>query len=1398
MKRWHYALLCLVFLSLGATLILPIFDKRSLLDRILNQSSKQLEPLASQDVEAYIWIPSTGYGSMPRWEINRSYAKEFLKDNMKWSLQASNDNSTWQNANQLLDINLNWNETDVSYKVTLTLNTTNAPRALYYRFDLACNKSLKQYLERDGWEWTLTVPANNTKDYTLVFNWSDIRGLVDTGKVWFDRGVKDNFFWFRIQSVNKVPVGTVFVVDPTYGLIVDNGVQSWEYNTLTATYPDMLRLGTSEYYLISYVDKDSDVRVNTTRIWDSNGTIQQSTVDVLEIDADSWASTKLCHVSGDIYAIAYGGTVVNSGFMDTFYAWSSNGSIGSAVIDTINTRVTSTITTTPDILKFTDNIFVVAGTDRWSLGSEDGWMGTYWINTVTGLINDSILDSQEFDTKDALNPKMCKVDSNTIAIAYTTTGTDGNLSTWNISSVGIITNTYSDFWEFDTLKGGTPTIAKVTGNIFMIAYENTNADIYVNTTTIANTGTITKSWADALLIDATNGDYPTFFNVSYNTTSKKWIKGISFSGEGSDGYISTFDVDAAGTITSEIDTLEIFAADTIGWYMPNAYVAKDYYAVVAQDGSTDGWIKTYLINTNWANATFTNPSPANNSIDQALTPQCSITVNDSNGDTMNIYFAENSTGSWVIRQANNSVTNGTYKWTFAQATNNNQKYYWKVFANDSCHNGSNWFCFTTIAAGGNTPPIFSEETPTNNSISIAIDIGLLSILINDTEGDTFGYEWGCSDGSSNSAAGNTNGTKNLMLNPADLEYNTLYTWWVNATDEHGDWTNATYYFTTIAQQRQSTNIFDYYFLCGNESERVSTNVFDYYFLCGNESIRTATQVFDYYFYCGNETSPRNVVNAFDYYFVCGNESVRTPTQVFDYWFLCGNESVRTSTNIFDYYFVCGNESVRTQTEVFDYYFYCGNETIPRNATNAFDYYFYCGNESERVSTNVFDYYFYCGNETPRISTNVFDYYFLCGNESTRNTINIFDFYFYCGNESIARNATNIFDYYFVCGNESSRISTNAFDYYFYCGNESIPLNITAATPYNLNLLVINPNPGNGTHNTNYIKKNSSGLTTSIDVFYKNFTSPPTSSPGYDSLTVDGTPPANVPCLYNSSTIYANVWANTTGTISTADLFVGQYLSVADYVTYRGFLMFDTSAIPDDAIIDSANVSLVILTFASLTDFNVTLQEMKSPVPHDPLIPTDYNKNAFAGDFGHENTTGYNDDDYFNITLNAGGITYIDKTGDTIFGIRSDQDIVASAPINSEIIGFYAYSFVPFYPKLIISYHTPNPNWKHLVNLTWYSNSSGPWIQYYKSYVNHNGTVTVFNANFSGIDTYYWHLQWESNHTNNGSSQIFEFETVSDGVGNIIIASDSKFIIGMVIGCMLFFVFAMIMWRRKND
>ena len=73
-----------------------------------------------------------------------------------------------------------------------------------------------------------------------------------------------------------------------------------------------------------------------------------------------------------------------------------------------------------------------------------------------------------------------------------------------------------------------------------------------------------------------------------------------------------------------------------------------------------------------------NPYPTNGSNGIGISPTLNITICDLDGDTMNITWLSNSSGSWQIFGTNNSVSNGTYHQTFSNASVNGQWWYWKV------------------------------------------------------------------------------------------------------------------------------------------------------------------------------------------------------------------------------------------------------------------------------------------------------------------------------------------------------------------------------------------------------------------------------------------------------------------------------------------------------------------------------------------------------------------------------------------------------------------------------------------------------------------------------------------------------------------------------------------------
>lgn len=84
--------------------------------------------------------------------------------------------------------------------------------------------------------------------------------------------------------------------------------------------------------------------------------------------------------------------------------------------------------------------------------------------------------------------------------------------------------------------------------------------------------------------------------------------------------------------------------------------------------------------------TFSNPYPANGVTDVELTPSLHVTVNDPEGDTMNITFRTNATGTWSDIGSNNSVGNGTYYQTSLNMNSYSTKYWWSV----NCTDGNSW------------------------------------------------------------------------------------------------------------------------------------------------------------------------------------------------------------------------------------------------------------------------------------------------------------------------------------------------------------------------------------------------------------------------------------------------------------------------------------------------------------------------------------------------------------------------------------------------------------------------------------------------------------------------------------------------------------------------------------
>lgn len=153
--------------------------------------------------------------------------------------------------------------------------------------------------------------------------------------------------------------------------------------------------------------------------------------------------------------------------------------------------------------------------------------------------------------------------------------------------------------------------------------------------------------------------------------------------------------------------------------------------------------------------------------------------------------------------------------------------------------------------------------------------------------------------------------------------------------------------------------------------------------------------------------------------------------------------------------------------------------------------------------------------------------------------------------------------------------------------------------------------------------------------------------------------------------------------------IGQAYSGGVYGVWRYALYFDTSSLPDDAIITSATLSLYGYGDFSDTDFDIQIQSGMPTYPHDPAVVGDYNYSYYSDNGGSLSTSSFVLSAYNDITLSATGLTWISKTGATKLMIRSSRDINGNTPTGSETIYVYTYEQGSGYrPKLEVTYSLP--------------------------------------------------------------------------------------------------------------
>ena len=237
--------------------------------------------------------------------------------------------------------------------------------------------------------------------------------------------------------------------------------------------------------------------------------------------------------------------------------------------------------------------------------------------------------SLEHDIENGAYNSLVQIDSDTYALAYTSSGKDGHISTFTISPDGTITPiriqnhaafaSASENLEHIDSVGRYNSLVHVTSDTYALAHSGTGGHGYISTFTISSDGaTITA--LDTLDHDENRGQYNSLVQVDSNTYV------LAYTGEDNKGYISTFEIDSDGTITPILvqNHAEVGGAVNVehdenrGMHNSLVQVDSNTYALAYAGDGNDGYITTFTIPSDGSSITEVSGSILEHNTQQAV------------------------------------------------------------------------------------------------------------------------------------------------------------------------------------------------------------------------------------------------------------------------------------------------------------------------------------------------------------------------------------------------------------------------------------------------------------------------------------------------------------------------------------------------------------------------------------------------------------------------------------------------------------------------------------------------------------------------------------------------------------------------------------------------------------
>lgn len=273
------------------------------------------------------------------------------------------------------------------------------------------------------------------------------------------------------------------------GTIGNKMLADFKFND-TGIEPDILHI-TSDVFAVVYRGDNNVGRLATVTI-SADGATVALTESSLVFDAEKGYTPRLVHVSGTTYAIVYRANN-DQGVVKTVTI-AADGTVGKIFDKLVFEGVKCY---NPAILHVSGEVFAIAYTDT----DADGQIVTVAIDRE-GAIDDTVIDSLEYDANDGKEAALVHVTDDVYAIVYRGVDQDGYIAMVSVADDGSIVDEVIEVIEHDTSRGYTPMVVPVAGDVFAIVHQGFDSDGYVRTVRLAPDRGIVKPGAYGIVIDA--------------------------------------------------------------------------------------------------------------------------------------------------------------------------------------------------------------------------------------------------------------------------------------------------------------------------------------------------------------------------------------------------------------------------------------------------------------------------------------------------------------------------------------------------------------------------------------------------------------------------------------------------------------------------------------------------------------------------------------------------------------------------------------------------------------------------------------------------------------------------------------------------------------------------------